>query len=233
MKFQTIYFLHGGGEDDTTLLRMTNLERYAEENHVMTVTPQVNDSFFMNTVSGFDYFTYVTEELPAVIRSLFASSGRREDNFVIGYAMGGNAALALALRRPDLYAACVDLSGGIGCSVDTEFFIRGVKDIDFPRVRGAFGDPDKLRGSQYDIGLYARRNKELCIEVPKIFIGVGREDFIRDKVRVDRDALINLGYDITYEEPEGYKHDWKFWDEYIKKSLYEWLPLKRRAIYPD
>jgi putative tributyrin esterase len=151
----------------------------------------------------------------------------------VGMAMGGNAALALALRRPDLYCACVDLSGGIGCSVDTDFFIKGIKEIDFPRLRGAFGDPDKLRGSQYDIGHYARRNKEQNIPVPRFFIGVGKDDFIRDSVRVDWKALVKLGYDVTYEEAEGLGHDWEFWDMYMKKTFYEWLPLKRKAIYPE
>jgi len=232
MKFQTVYLLHGGGDDDTTIQRLTRLEYYAENNNVMTVTAQVKDSFFMDTAYGFKYFTYVTEELPAVIRSLFASSDKREDNFVVGMAMGGNAALALALRRPDLYSACVDLSGGIGCSVDTDFFIKSLKEIDFPRLRGTFGDRDKVRGSEYDIGYYARRNKEQNVVVPKFFIGVGKDDFIRDSVRKDRDALVKLGYDVTYEEAEGLGHDWEFWELYMKKTFNEWLPLKRKAIYP-
>ena len=49
MKFQTVYLLHGGGDDDTCVVRKSNIERYAEENCVMTVTAQANDSFFMDT----------------------------------------------------------------------------------------------------------------------------------------------------------------------------------------
>ncbi|MDG0808840.1 alpha/beta hydrolase [Cohnella rhizosphaerae] len=45
MKFQVVYLLHGGGEDDTVPYRYTRLERYAEDNQVMLVTPSVNDSF--------------------------------------------------------------------------------------------------------------------------------------------------------------------------------------------
>ena len=51
MKLQTVYLLHGGGDDDTCVVRKSNIERYAEENCVMTVTAQVNDSFFMDTQS--------------------------------------------------------------------------------------------------------------------------------------------------------------------------------------
>lgn len=231
MKFQTVYMLHGGGDDDTLMHRLTRLEHYAEQNCAMTVTAQVKDSFFMDTVSGFRYFTFMTEELPTVIRSLFASSDKREDNFVVGMAMGGNAALALAMKRPDLYAACVDLSGGIGCSIDTDNFIEEVRTIELERIRSAFGDPEKLRGGPYDLGYYARRNKEEGIAVPELFLGVGEQDFIRDVVRKDRDAFRALGYEFTYEEAPGCGHDWDFWDQYIKKAFYEWLPLKRKPLY--
>ena len=30
MKFQTVYLLHGGGDDDTCVVRKSNIERYAE-----------------------------------------------------------------------------------------------------------------------------------------------------------------------------------------------------------
>ena len=147
MKLPTVYLMHGGGDDDTTFQRMSRVEFYAEQNNVMTVTPQVKDSFFLDTKYGIRYFTYITEELPVLIRSLFASSPEREDNFVVGMAMGGNGALEVSMRRPDLYAACVDLSGGIGCSIDTDNLVEQIKTIQsLPKLQGAFGNPVRYRG---------------------------------------------------------------------------------------
>lgn len=230
MKFQTVYLLHGGGDDDTSIIRKSNVERYAEDNCVMTVTAQVKDSFFMDTKYGYKYFTYMTEELPVVIQSLFASSPRREDNFVVGMAMGGNGALALGLMRPDLYSACVDLSGGIGCSVDTDAFIEQLKTLDFERLRSTFGDPDSIRDSKYDLGYYAKKNIDDKVNLPNIYIAVGEDDFVLETVRKDKDALKRLGYDFVYEEAPGHGHDWDFWDLYLKKTFYEWLPLKCRPL---
>lgn len=227
MKFQTIYILHGGGDDDSLVHRYTRLEYYADRNNVMTVTAQVNDSFFINTQYGIDYFTYITEELPVVVQSLFASSPKREDNFVLGMAMGGNAALMVAMKRPDLYSACVDLSGGIGCSIDSDYFVSQIRDLKMKKLQSAFGNPDALRDSEFDIGYWARENIKNKVEVPKLFMGVGENDFIRDVVRLDRDALLKLGYQVHYEEAPGYGHDWDFWDLYIGKAINEWLPLKR------
>ena len=49
-------------------------------------------------------------------------------------AMGGNAALMMAMKRPDLFAACVDLSGGIGCSLDSQYFVESFDQIQMPVV---------------------------------------------------------------------------------------------------
>ena len=38
MKFQTIYLMHGGGDDDTLTYRYTNAERFAQDHYVMLVT---------------------------------------------------------------------------------------------------------------------------------------------------------------------------------------------------
>jgi putative tributyrin esterase len=185
----------------------------------------------MDTQYGFSYFTYMTQELPKIVQSLFASSPKREDNFVLGVAMGGNGALALAMKRPDLYAACVDLSGGVGCSIDTDYFVEELKTMDMQRLRSTFGSIETVRNSSYDLGYYARKNMTDGLSVPEIFIGVGENDFIRDVVRKDRDALKQLGYHISYEEAPGLGHDWDFWDLYIKKAFYEWLPFKKQPLF--
>jgi len=230
IKLQTVYILHGGSDDDTMPLRYTNLERYAERNCVMTVSAQVKDSFYVDTAYGYKYFTFMTEELPAVIQSLFASSPSREDNFIIGFAMGGNGALLLGLKKPELYSAVVALSGGIGCSVDTDNFFEEMETINLPRLHSTFGDLENFRGSEFDLGYYAKKNIEENIQVPELFLAVGENDFIRDSVRKDRDALRALGYDFHYEEAAGLGHDWDFWDKYMEKALDQWLPLKRRIV---
>ena len=145
MKFQTVYLIHGGGDDDSLCYRYTNAELYAQKNYVMLVTPDIMNSFGIDTAFGFDYSTFLTEELPVLVQTLFASSEKREDNFIVGYAMGGNAALGNALKRPDLYRECVDISGGIGMSMDVESLKRSVQHSDqFKIVGTSCGDPDKI-----------------------------------------------------------------------------------------
>lgn len=232
MKFQTIYLLHGGGDDDSLVYRYTNAEAFAEENQVMLVTPSIVNSFGIDTVYGMYAYTYLTEELPVVIQSLFASSPKREDNFIMGFAMGGNAALGAAIRRPDLYSACVDLSGGIGLTLDTEELKKNLNSHRFELYPGSFGKPEDIDDSDYNIYRFATENIAKGVEMPKFFLGAGGDEgAIRDRVRNDARILKELGLDVSYDEPAGYKHDFRYWDKYFKIAMNEWLPLKRRPIY--
>lgn len=231
MKFQTVYFLHGGGDDDTLPYRYTSLERYAEENNVMLVTPCLVDTFYADAELGWKAFSFLTEELPTVIQSNFPSATGRENNFLVGFAMGGNGALAGWLRRPDLYAACVDLSGGIGFTLDTQGLLNQISTI--KKLQKVFTDPEKIPGSDNDMYAVAKRNIENNVDMPEFFLASGAEDYIVERVRKDRDILRKLGYKFTYAEEPGLGHDWHFWDMYFEKVLSEWLPLKRRPIYPD
>lgn len=110
--------------------------------------------------------------------------------------MGGNGALALGIKRPDLYNTVVDLSGGIGCSVDTDFFIEEVRTLKLKRLQGAFGDSDSLRNSEYDLGNILWKHLETGTKLPGIFMAVGKQDFILDVVRRDKAALESMGVNI-------------------------------------
>ncbi len=233
MKFQTVYLLHGGGDDHSLTYRYSSAERYAQENRVMLVTPNIPNSFGVDTCYSVKYQTFLTEELPVVIQTLFASAPGRENNFIMGYAMGGNAALGAALARPDLYAACVDISGGIGLTVKPDMLIRELRGDHFrkyfPLYHATFGDPEEIPGSRFDLGEIAKKNADPAKQ-SQLFIACGSREFIRPRVEDDVAALRALGYQVHYEVAEGYTHDFDFWDLYIRKALDELLPLKRSAV---
>jgi putative tributyrin esterase len=236
MKFQTVYLIHGGGDDDSLTYRYTNAELFAQRNNVMLVTPSVVNSFGVDTNYGVEYSKFITEELPVVIQTLFASSPKREDNFIMGYAMGGNAALGNALMRPDLYSACIDISGGIGLTVNTETLKKELNSDhmkSFKLYGTTFGKADEIEGSRHDMRTVAQRNLDQGVELPKFYLIAGSEEgFIGDRVKADAETLKKMGYDVTYICAEGYKHYFELWNDYIKIALDELLPLKREPIYP-
>ncbi len=233
MKFQTIYLIHGGGDDDSLTYRYLNSEFYAQQNRVMLVTPRIVNSFGIDTRFHVNYGTFLTEELPLVIQTLFASSPRREDNFIMGYAMGGNVALGTAIRRPDLYAGCVDISGGIGLTVNTETLKRELAEVEFPLYAASFPPPEEVDGSPYDMYAAGMAHLASGAPQPKFWILSGEKEFVRDRIKADAETMRKMGYDAEYLEFEGRDHDFPFWDFAVKLAMDELLPLKRTPIYPE
>ena len=237
MKFQTVYLIHGGGDDDSLTYRYTNAERYAQRNHVMLVTPNIANSFGVDTEYGVKYSAFLTKELPVVIRTLFASSPKREDNFILGYAMGGNVALGTALTHPELYAECVDISGGIGMTLNTETLAEELNSEHFKNhfriYNTTFGEPEAVEGSRFDIRAQAKAHQQNGDPACKFHIVCGSDEFIRARVEADVSALRELGYSVEYTCTQGYAHDFRIWDDYIAIALDTMLPLKREAVWPE
>ena len=241
MKFQTVYLMHGGGDDDSLSFRYTNAELYAQRNYCMVVAPNIAHTFGAKACYGKDYVAFITDELPAVIQGLLPSSPKREDNFIIGYAMGGNAALGNAILRPDRYAACVDISGGIGYTPRTEAMIAELKAREEDEnahslaklIMNTFGPSDKFAGSANDIGYYARKYIAEGVELPRLIMACGSKEHIRKRVEADYEELVKIGAPVEYILAEGYDHDWVMWDTYVAKAMDEILPLKKAPVFPE
>lgn len=234
MKFQTVYLIHGGGDDDTLTYRYTNAELYAQRNRVMLVTPNITHSFGANTRYGVPYMTFVTEELPIITQTLFASSEKREDNFIMGYAMGGNVALAAAITRPDRYCACMDISGGIGMTMDASVLKNELNGDhfrnSFPLYNATFGDSESVEGSEFDLASVSKANREKKLPDCKFILACGSKEFIRERVENDVRVLRDMNFNVQYICAEGYDHDFKMWNDYIEIGLDQLLPLKRKAV---
>jgi S-formylglutathione hydrolase FrmB len=227
VKYPTLYLLHGHSDDHTGWQRWTSIERHIEKYNLAVVMPAVHNSFYTDMAHGDRYFTFVSEEVPAVARDMFPLSARREDNFVAGISMGGYGAFKLALSCPKRYAAAASLSGAVDiCEV--------VKEHDDPEneawlaaMRDVFGDLDKVHGSKHDLFALAEKVARSKTR-PRLFQYCGASDFLHaDNLRF-RDFirnLRNLPFDLTYEEDSG-DHTWGYWDAVIQKVL-AWLPLKK------
>jgi S-formylglutathione hydrolase FrmB len=55
---------------------------------------------------------------------------------------------------------------------------------------------------------------------PRLYMGVGKDDFLYADNQKLREHIESLGLDLTYREGEGI-HSWIFWDEHIRYVL-EW-----------
>ena len=214
--FRTLYLLHGLSDDHTGWQRRTSIERYVEGKRLAVVMPAVGRSFYHDLQHGGRYWTFISQELPAIARALFPLSVRREDTFAAGLSMGGYGAFRLALNCPDQYAAAASLSGaldlvGIAHEIQTENTEMRAEFV------GGFGDPAALAGSPADLFAQAARVAKSELR-PRLWAWCGTEDGLLEQNRRFHDHAVQLGLDLTYSEGPG-GHTWDCWDAQIQQVV--------------
>lgn len=208
-EYKCLYLLHGLSDDHTTWLRRTSIERYATEYGICVVMPCGARSFYTDMKYGMKYFSYITEELPGIIGEFLHVSTRREDTYIAGNSMGGYGALKAALRKPDIYCAAAGISSvsDIKCGLFDDVLVP------------VFGEELNIPNEE-DLFYLAEKTNE-SLKKPRIFMCVGKDDFMyEDNVQL-KEKFGQLNYDFTYREAEG-AHNWAFWDEYIQ-YVFRWM----------
>ncbi|MEA2012794.1 MAG: alpha/beta hydrolase family protein [Verrucomicrobiota bacterium] len=220
-KYPVLYLLHGLSDDHSIWLRRTSIERYASGLGIAVIMPEVHRSFYTNMSEGPDYWTFISEELPALAQSFFPISDKREDNFAAGLSMGGYGAFKLGLLCPDKFAAVASLSGALDV---LEFLNSGEstpeKDIEMKRI---FGSVEDFKGSENDLYNLAEKLAHASKPAPKFYQLCGTEDFLYKGNQQFKEYMNKMKLPLKYYESTG-THTWGLWDNYIQKVL-DWLPL--------
>ena len=224
---KTLYLLHGIFGNYTDWVNGTRIQAWAEANDLAVIMPSGENRFYLDDEkSGELYGEFIGKELVEFTRKLFPLSDKREDTFIAGLSMGGYGAIRNGLKYAENFGCVIGLSAAL--VHDTW------KDADnsapiftFRRnyYEAIFGEYDKVNGSDKDPKALLLKLKEEGRPVPKMYLCCGTEDGLVTANRDFRDFLNENGVDLTYVEGPG-KHDWVFWDTYIKKVL-DWLPLNR------
>lgn len=209
-KYKCLYLLHGLSDDHSIWLRRTSIERYAAEYGICVVMPAAARSFYTDMKYGQKYYTYIAKELPRIIREFLNVSDKREDNYVAGLSMGGYGALKIGLRECDSFCAAAGLSAATDANAR----------LSRPEFSGPiFGKVKKVPEND-DLFCLAKKQANNPNR-PRLYMGIGTEDFLYDENARLRQLLEELDYDLTYRESKG-DHNWAFWDEYIQYVL-EWM----------
>lgn len=222
-RYPTLFLLHGMSDDHTTWMRRTSIERYAEEAGIAVVMPTTHLGWYTDMKCGFNYRTFIGDELVKICRSFFPGmSPRREDTYLSGNSMGGYGSLAIALTYPETFSAAAPLSGALlpgNYYGNTDEGNLGGRDRRY--WTDIFGEKEDFYGSVNDLEFLAKKRAEDGSPLPKVYQWCGTEDFLyQDNLKM-RDCLTSLGYSLTYEESTG-NHSWNCWDIKIQ-SVLKWL----------
>jgi S-formylglutathione hydrolase FrmB len=221
--YQVVYLLHGlcGNNDDWVNYSM--LPVYANNYRAVFIMPEIARSFCADMKFGQRFFSYVSDELPTICKSVFNISAKREDTIIMGDSMGGYGALKCALSKPEQYGYCCAFSSP--CLFLREDLERHAETEQFEKIygeqllkdfQGIFGH-DLEWSNEHEILDLAKNVNRQSVK-PKIYCTCGTEDFLHELNERFSYEMQKLDFDFVYEEWSG-SHDWYFFNEALKKAL--------------
>jgi len=215
--FPVLYLLHGLSDDHTAWTRYTSIERYAAAAGLAVIMPAVHRSFYADEAHGHRYWTFVSEELPQVVRSFFRVTADPAETYVAGLSMGGYGALKLGLTHPDRFGAVASLSGAVDIR---QLATRPERSEVFRRVfDNRISDSDDI---------FALLEAADPTVVPPLYLSCGtEEERLMPPNRRLAERARERGIAVTTDFRPGV-HEWGLWDAVIPEVI-NWLPLPGRA----
>ncbi len=156
--------------------------------------------------ANYRMWTYVTEELPALVAARFPADTDRQS--IMGHSMGGHGALTIGLTFPQRYKAV---------SAFAPIVAPGQVPWGWKALAGYLGE---------DRAAWRRHDAVALIEdgarVPALLIDQGEaDDFLAKQLRPDllADACAKAGIDLTLRMQPGYDHSYYFISTFMADHL--------------
>ena len=227
-----LYYLAGLTCTEETFMIKTGAQRVAAELGIMLVAPDTSprgvklpgdsDNWDFGVGAGFyvdatvepwsrhyRMYTYVTQELRALIEAQFPADAARTGIF--GHSMGGHGALTIALRNPDRYrsvSAFAPIAAPKQCPWGQKAF------------SGYLG-PDRGQWASHDATELVAGVKDAARKTP-ILIDQGLSDqFLQTQLHphLFEEAARKVGYPLQLRRHEGYDHGYYFISTFMEDHL--------------
>ena len=219
VKYPVLWLLHGTYGDYSDWIRKSNIELYASEKNLIVVMPSGLNANYSDwgCMMGYNMYSYLTEELMPLVYGWLPASDKREDNFISGLSMGGEGALKYAVNHPDKFGAVAVLS----------MYARDWENMPpekIPDDKRNLNSYENAGGWEKFVDSYEDTRGTLLKlkdtgKLPKMYFTCGDKDFLYEGYTEFKAWMLKNKIPAEFEEFSGYKHEWRFWDIAIQKSL--------------
>ena len=228
-KVPVLYYLSGLTCTDDNVRTKGGAQRFAAEHGIALVMPDTSprgddvpdaaDRYDLGKGAGFyvnasrqpwskhyHMFSYVTEELPALVAEHLPIDATRES--ITGHSMGGHGALISALKQPGRYksvSAFAPIGNPVNCAWGHGCF-------------GAYLGDDQGEWKNWD----ATELIASGAPCPPMLADQGSDDsFLADQLNTDKlkAACDQAGHDATIRMQEGYDHSYHFISSFIGEHI--------------
>lgn len=205
--YPVLYLLHGYSDDETGWIQFGEANIIADKGIAngdfppcIIVMPDGKVSWYINSFDGNDLWEDMfIQEFISFIESEYRIRSSKEFRAIGGLSMGGNGALLLSMKNPDLFSSCVALSAGT--FTDEEILSGDAYDRYFGTIYG----PQPANGTVSDywkanspLHLIYSEDKDKLKSI-RYYIDCGDDDFLYKgnsalHVRMrEQESLMNTG----------------------------------------
>jgi S-formylglutathione hydrolase FrmB len=183
-KYPVLYFLHGLGENEQTLIQsggwglIDDLRQQHKVGDFLVVAPEGRGSFFINSADGHDrYSDFFLSEFVPYIESHYRIVRDRKARGVTGLSMGGYGALRFAFAHPELFGSVSAQSAALITESPREMNADARSAGPLGRLLGGvFGNPGNVAHWQQNNPFDLARKNQIQIRTQAIYLNCGKQD---------------------------------------------------------
>lgn len=206
-KLQVLYLLHGHSGDYSNWVRFSNIEKYVSGKQVVVIMPSGYNVYYTDAKNWVKAFSYLTQELPAMMNKMFNLNVPRERTYIAGLSMGGYGALKALFTYPEQYGKAASFSGAL----DVKNMLNRLSEDRKVIFHTIFGESIDKKEDLFELSKSFKHEAD-------IYISCGTEDFLFQDNEKFIHHLNHLNIKHTYITKPG-THNWEFWDEEVKNVI--------------
>lgn len=219
-RYPVLYLLHGLTGHYNDWLSRTNLADYAAQYRLIVVTPEGNDSWYIDSATSPSekYESYILKELIPDVQQRYRTIEARYGRAIAGLSMGGYGALKFGLKAPATFVFAGSMSGAFGI---TRFSEKDVGSAGWQTSLKLFGEVDSDTRKQNDLfELIKQMPANRIAGLPFFYFDCGTEDspliFPYNGELAGLMAQKKIAHE--YRQLPG-DHSWGYWDRQVQEVL--------------
>lgn len=215
--YPVLYLLHGYSDDETGWIQFGEANSIADKGIAngdfppcIIIMPDGKVTWYVNSADGKDPWEdmFVKEFIPFIEKE-YRIRAKKEFRAIAGLSMGGNGALLLSMRNPELFSSCVAMSAGT--FTDEEIMNNDQYDHYFGNIYG----PKTPKG----VSEHWKANSPLHLldsvdkkdlKSIRFYIDCGDDDFLYQGNSALHVKMKDLGIPHEYRVRNG-GHQWSYW----------------------
>jgi S-formylglutathione hydrolase FrmB len=219
-RYPVLYLLHGLTGHYNDWFSRTNVADYATQYRVIVVTPEGNDSWYIDSATSPSqkYESYILKELIPDVQQRYRTIEARYARAIAGLSMGGYGAIKFGLKSPATFAFAGSMSGAFGVTRFTEQDVGSAGWETSLKLFGPAGSDTRKQNDLFEIIKLLAANRIAAL--PYFYFDCGIEDspLIFPYNRELAGLMSEKKIPHEYRQLPG-DHSWGYWDRQIQEVL--------------